>query len=722
MKSAIPEDLDEIRGDLEQIAGDATQVWKRQQSAREVRFNLWDGQSEDGRKHEEDLGETPLPFNGACDMRVPLLDSVISDIKDVVHLLFFRAQVQSLPVEPSDAPRAQGISTLLRWLRDREMRAELEEEVELAAEYMFADDPGLAIVEVCWLRDTNLETRQLNLEQLALLYATGETNPDNVAPDDPRLEPEMLGDFADMATNPVREPEFLAWLGSVYPLVAPATLRRTLRDLRRNGSARLPVPVIRENRPSVQALRYMEDVFFPLGTANIQRARNIHRREWLNEDELRERSFTLGWSSERVEEIIARGRGQSVISGSLGQSMPRVGDKFSGPGMAVNEQDNLFEIWWSYSRRADEMGVMGVYCVVWSGACDEPIKVELRSNSHGKFPFVARPRERTGRQLTESRGLTRPLATHQTEMKIQRDARGNFTQLIASPPHKVRMDRPAFDLIIAPNAQVPVMRTDDVEYFVPPGQLPQSSIEIERTVRHEADEYVGRMTADQDPNRVAAKQQRTGDRFFGLWREVFTMVLDDCRDYYSAAEIARITGSTGEPAGLQPEDLSGRWDILIEIDSRDLNLEFAMKKLDALTKVASADPSGVLDRGPIAEWGAYTIDPVLARRTVRPQQNVTQREIDATKNAVAQMALGIEPDMPVQGINPQLRMQVLMQTVKGSPTLMQAYQSGGPFAQLLENYQKYLTQQVTQDQNKVVGRLGTSPMQGGLQSAALGSS
>jgi hypothetical protein len=722
MKSAIPEDLDEIRGDLEQIAGDATQVWKRQQAAREVRFNLWDGQSEDGRKHEEDLGETPLPFNGACDMRVPLLDSVISDIKDVVHLLFFRAQVQGLPVEPSDAPRAQGISTLLRWLRDREMRAELEEEVELAAEYMFADDPGLAIVEVCWLRDTNLETRQLNLEQLALLYATGETNPDNVSPDDPRLEPEMLGDFTDMATNPVREPEFLAWLGSVYPLVTPTTLRRTLRDLRRTGEARLPVPVIRENRPSVQALRYMEDVFFPLGTANIQRARNIHRREWLNEDELRERSFTLGWSSDRVEEIIARGRGQSVISGSLGQSMPRVGDKFSGPGMAVNEQDNLFEIWWSYSRRADDMGVMGVYCVVWSGACDEPIKVELRSNSHGKFPFVARPRERTSRQLTESRGLTRPLATHQTEMKIQRDARGNFTQLIASPPHKVRMDRPAFDLIIAPNAQVPVMRPDDVEYFTPPGQLPQASIEIERTVKHEVDEYVGRMTADQDPNRVAAKQQRTGDRFFGLWREVFTMVLDDCRDYYSAAEIARITGITGEPAELQPEDLSGRWDILIEIDSRDLNLEFAMKKLDALSKVAAADPSGVLDRGPIAEWGAYTIDPVLARRTVRPQQNVTQREIDATKSAVAQMALGIEPDMPVQGINPQLRMQVLMQTVKGSQTLMQAYQSGGPFAQLLDNYQKYLTQQVTQDQNKVVGRLGTAPMQGGLQSAALGSS
>jgi hypothetical protein len=721
MKPKDQDEFAELRSDLEQIIGDGTTVWQRQQAARDLRFNLWDGQSDDGRKYEKNLGEVPLPFEGASDLRVPLLDGVIQDIKDTAQLMFFRSQVQALPVEPDDAPRSQGITTLLRWLRDREMRAELEDEVELSAEYMFADDPGIAIVEVCWMRDTNLERRSLTLEQLAILYATGETNPDQVSPDDPRLEPEMLGDFADLATNPIREPEFLRWLSSVYPVVTDPTLRKAIRDLRKTGQAELPVPVIRENRPSVQALRFLEDVFFPIGTANIQRARNVHRREWVNEDELRERAFTLGWDADVVEEVISRGRGQSIVAGTIGQSTSRHGNQFSGPGMAVDESDNLFEIWWSYSRRADELGVMGVYCTIWNGSVpDRPLKNELRANRHGRYPFVVRPRERTGRQLTESRGLTRPLATHQTEIKVQRDARSNFIQLIASPPHKVRMDRGAFDLIVAPNAAVPVMRQDDVEWFTPPGQLPQYSVEMERTTRHEVDEYAGRMTADQDPNRVATKQQRSADRFFGLWREVFTMVLDDCRDYYSAAEIARITGATGEPANLTPEDLAGRWDILIEIDARDLNMEYAMKKLDALTKVAAADSSGTLDRGPIAEWGAYTIDPVLARRTVRPQQNVTQREIDATKNAITQMAAGIEPDMPVQGINAQLRMNVLMQTVKSSQQLAQAYQQGGSFRELLDNYQKYLTQQLTQDQNKVVGRLGTAPLQQGPQSAQFG--
>lgn len=713
------QELNDLRNELEQIVGDMTEVWSRQQEARAARFCEWEGQSPDGRKHREVLGEEPTPFNGASDLRVPLLDGLVQDMKDTVHLLFFRASVQALPIEPSDTGKAQAISTLLRWLRDRTMRTELEAEVELAAECMFADDPALAIVEVCWRRDTNLARRFVTLDELAGLYATGETNPDAVQPDDARLEPEMLGDFADLATNPAREGEFSAWLENVYPLVAPTARRKAIRDLKREGMAELPVPEIRENRPSVQTLRYGEEVFFPLGTADIQRARGIHRREWVNEDELHERAFTLGWDPEAVKQVIERGRGQSVVTGSLGENSPRVGQRFSGPGMAVNENDNLFEVWWSYVRRVDDLGVMGVYCTVWSCAADRPLKTELRPNRHRKYPFAVMPRERTSRQLTESRGLTRPLGTHQTEVKVQRDARSNYTQMVASPPYKRRLEAGAADLIIAPNSVVPVQRSEDVEFFLPPGQLPQTSIEMERTTKDEADEYVGRMTPTADPNRVATKQQRAGDRFFALWREVFTMVLSDCADYYSMEELGRVTGTDGSPVELTPDDLARDMDIILEIDARDLNLEYAMKKLDGYSRVAMLDSGGTLDRTPLAAWAAYAIDPVLARRTVRPAGQVTQREIDATKSAVAQMAVGIEPDMPTEGINAELRLQVAQQTVQNSPQLRQAMMQGGPFAELFSNYQKYLTQQTVQNQNRVTGVVGTAALQGGMQSAAM---
>lgn len=712
------ESLQALRNELEQIAADGTEVWRRQERARAVRHNIWDGQSEDGRRHETALGEAALPFEGASDARIPLVDGVVQDAKDAAHTLFFRAQLQTVPVEPGDAAKSAAQTTLLRWLRDRQMRAELEVEVELAAEYMFADDPGLAIVEAGWRQDTMLQRRRLTFDELAGLYASGESNPDAVAAEDPRLEPEMLADFADLATNPLRAPEFMAWLENVYPLVTPAALKRAVRELRKTGEAELPVPVLRANRPTVAALRYMEDVFFPVGTADLQASRSIHRREWVSETTLRERAFTLGWDAEAVETAIAKGRGVSMIAGLAQTSRPRTGDVLGGPGLAVNEEDKLFEVWWSYERRADELGVPGIYCTAWHGSAPVPFKSELRPNAHGLYPFCAMPRERTGRQITESRGLSRPIATHQNEIKVQRDARSNYTQLTASPPARVRMDRGAFDLVIGPNSQIPVQREDDFSFVALPAQLPQASIEMERTTKAEVDEYVGRMTTGQDPNRVSGKQQRLGDRFLALWREVFSMVLADCQQFYSEAELQRVVGDTGESLGLTPEDIRGGFDLFVEIDARDLNLDFAMKKLEAYERVLRLDSSGSLDRGPYVEWAALSIDPILGRRSIRPQNNVTQREIDATKNALAQMAVGIEPDMPVEGVNASLRMKVMTDTLRGSPQLAQAFLAPGPFRELVGNYQAYLTQQLVQEQNKVTGRLGTAPTQGGIQSAA----
>lgn len=719
MQDTEDSDLRELRTDLEQIVADGTRIWQRQQAARAVRFCEWDGQSEDGRKHEDALGELPVPFEGASDARVPLVDSIVQDKKVLARTAFFRAQVQTEPVEPDDGPRSTASTTLLRYLRDRAMREELETEIELSAEHMFADDPGLAIVEVCWLQDTMLARRQLTFDELGVLYATGATNPDEINPADPRLEPELLQDFIDLATNPAREREMLDWLASVYPLLSAKVLRRALRELRRAGATELPVPVVRENRPSVQALRYLEDVFFPIGTADIQRARHIHRREWVSESDLRERAFVHGWNADAVEDIIEKGQGESVVSGTLTSTGVRSGQAFSGPGLDVNEQDNLFEIWWSYERRGDELGVPGIYRTVWSGAADRPLKQELMPNAHGRYPFVARPRERTTRQLTESRGLTRPIATHQQEVKVQRDARSNYTQLTASPPYKVAMQRGAFDLIVAPNAEIPVQRMDDWDWAPPPSQLPQASIEMERTTKLEVDEYAGRMAPGLDPNRVALMQQHDVDNFLALWRGVFSLVLADCQQFFSPAELQRITGV--EPALLEvrPEDIRGGFDIFITIDARDLNMEYALKKLDAYGKIIGYDSNGQLDRGPVIEVVAASIDPVLARRTLRPAQNVTQREIDSTKNAVAQMAAGIEPDMPVSGINPQLRAQTLQQTVRGSQKLSQQYMQDPGFQELVNNYQKYLMQQMVQEQNKLTGRLGVSPTQDGLQSASL---
>ena len=230
-----PEDIRELRTELEHIMADGTLVWQRQEEARAVRFNVWEGQTSDGRKHASALGEDPLPFEGASDARIPAVDSIIGDKVALVKQAFFRAQVQATPVEPNDAPKAASVTSLLRWLRDCEMRAELETEVELSAQHFFGDDPALAVVEVNWRQDVTLVRRELSFDDLAILYVTGESNPDNVAPDDPRLEPAMLADFNDLALNPLRDREFTAWLTRAYPGVTSAAVRAAVRTLRKEG-------------------------------------------------------------------------------------------------------------------------------------------------------------------------------------------------------------------------------------------------------------------------------------------------------------------------------------------------------------------------------------------------------------------------------------------------------------------------------------------------------
>ena len=705
-----PEDIRELRTELEHIMADGTLVWQRQEEARAVRFNVWEGQTSDGRKHASALGEDPLPFEGASDARIPAVDSIIGDKVALVKQAFFRAQVQATPVEPNDAPKAASVTSLLRWLRDCEMRAELETEVELSAQHFFGDDPALAVVEVNWRQDVTLVRRELSFDDLAILYVTGESNPDNVAPDDPRLEPAMLADFNDLALNPLRDREFTAWLTRAYPGVTSAAVRAAVRMLRKEGRAELPVPVVRENRPGVQVLKYMEDIFFPVGTAELQRARSIHRREWLSEVELRERVATQQWSQAWVDTVIDQGRGQTIGNQNWRSAIEEI--SLSRPGGMVNENNFLFEVWWSYERRADELGVPGVYMTVWKiAAVDTCAKCELHDDPDGGYPFYARPRERLGRQLTDSRGLTRPLATHQQEIKTQRDARANYTQLVASPPRKTLMQRGAFELILGPNAQIPVQRMDDFELVQMPPFM-NASVEMEATTRREFDEYAGRQTAEQEPNRIAMLQQAAVDSFLGLWREVMRAVLKQARRLYTPEELARVTGPGGEGLALKPEDVYGEWDVMIEIDTRDLNMEFAMKKMKAFGDLRSLDPAGILDLGPLVEWAAYSLDPVLGRRAIKPQTNVTQKEIADEKNNLAQMAVGVEPERPEQGINASLRLQTMQQHIQQSTQLAQLYQGADWFRALVENRQKYLMQQVTQEKNKQIGRLGTAPLQG----------
>jgi hypothetical protein len=426
----------------------------------------------------------------------------------------------------------------------------------------------------------------------------------------------------------------------------------------------------------------------------------------------------MGWPADTVETIIAKGRGQSLVDDAISRLVGTSGFSLSGAGQAVNEHDNLFEIWWTYERRPDELGIAGIYLAVWNCAAqDEWLYAGLDDKDHGLYPFCVQPRERRGRQITDSRGLARPLQTHQQEIKVQRDARSNNTQMIASPPMKRRLLAGAAEIVLGPNADVPVQKVDDIELITMP-PLTQASMEMEKTTRTEALDYAAILHADANPDRVFALTQSELDNFNALWASVFEQVLALCQQFYSPAELALITGGDAQPLGLGPDDIAGRWNVALEIDARDLNMEFVTKKLEMLTGALTLDSQGTLDRTLAPAWAAAAIFPQMADRMVQPAAKVTQRLIEEEQGNLAKMALGIEPAMPTEGIDaPATRLTALAETLTRSPQMAARYQADPMFQALLANRQKFLTQQVAQEQNKLIGRLGTAPMQGNAMGA-----
>ncbi|MBT3843202.1 MAG: hypothetical protein HOF61_13605 [Verrucomicrobia bacterium] len=57
-----------------------------------------------------------------------------------------------------------------------------------------------------------------------------------------------------------------------------------------------------------------------------------------------------------------------------------------------------------------------------------------------------------------------------------------------------------------------------------------------------------------------------------------------------------------------------------------------------------------------------------------------------------------------------MKMQFMQQIVQGNPKCQEALQDDERFQALLENYGKNLQQSVTQEQNKMIGRIGVQPV------------
>ena len=684
------DDDDEIRdskywvGQLTQAATDGSWFSSLRAKNYDTRMSLWDGQSSDGKKWANNYGRKVFPWEGGADCRIRLADLICNRDMQLCLTATFASRLQMLPVESSDALSRTAAESVLKWMLFTHCADDLRRELELALN--IRNTYGLAVMGVFWRTTTRTEIKTFTLEEL--MASAAETQ-------DPALTA-LIGAILD----PLQEEVAAEIINGIYE---GAGTSANIRKLREGGTVEVPVPYIFESKPEWTALEPFNDVIFPTATYDLQRAPWIARREMISCEELEERVTTEGYPYEFYEEC-EKHKGASLWPIYSQQNNNR------RDNILWQDYRDLIEIWHVYSKEIDEKtGATKVMCHIMHPNVEKCAKEEVSPYTHGNYPFIELPRERVSRCLLESRSIPEIVSTMQAEIKTQRDYRSDRAGIAILPPMRVPANRGKLDIVLGPAVQIPERRPNEFGWMQPP-PFDQGTIEIERAVRRDVNEYFGLNGEGVDSNYVSLVQQHTVDRWLRDYKAIVTQTYQLMQQYMQPVEILRISGGQALPFSAAREDIQGKFDLTIDFDAKNLDAEALGVKLDYISKaVVPLDTAGVIDRAGLVKFIMGAVDPVLAQMLVRDPGPAAAMEANEEQLAFTKIAAGTEPELPGEGVNHQLRAQVLQGIIQANPAVQQRYGQDEIFRGMIDARMKALQFQLQQQQNAQIGRMGTMP-------------
>tara|TARA_Y100000593_G_scaffold33336_1_gene65586 strand:- start:9374 stop:11533 length:2160 start_codon:yes stop_codon:yes gene_type:complete len=693
--------LPELENSLAETLRDASDALRKRDILDDVRYCRWSGQSEDGRKHESDLGHRPTPWEGSSDTRIRLADRIVNEHVRLVTESLFRAQMNVVGVGQDDIGKASLWNDLLSWLVHQKVTSELRAQSEILANAVFSDHPAVGVMGVYWKQETGLEATKIDLERVAqMVMEAGGT-------------PEALENIIMILQDPETEDAALQLIETGFPGVEKKALKKALKDFRSTGEAILPTPTILENRPCFQAHRLFDDIFVPANTHDMQTVRCVFRRQWLTETQIREKEHTEGWSRKFINELLKHEGKSSYDTGynnlPTGYGLESLNDQSTGP------HEGQYEVWYSYRRESDGNGIPGIYCTSFSPFVkDAHGKHELLSYAHGKMPFVLFSRERLSQSIFDSRSINEIVQTYQYEMKVQRDCRTDATMISTLPPLQVHARRGGLNLLLAPGAQISVQRPDDLGWLNPP-PMPNGSIEVESRSQADVEEYFG---GSADPQKRILYQQYVVNRWLDGWKECLTQAFSLCQQYWSPQFIQRITNAGPEAVMVAQEDILGQYDLVLRFSATNLDPEFTEKKLKSISSlILPMDATNVIDRSALIKMSIEMLDPQMAQTLVMSDQAASMKEVDDEQNAWVKIGMGIEPALE-ESANFPLRLQTAQQILQTSQELQAKMQQQPLISQLAEARMKNLQFGLQQRQNAQIGRVGAAPVLPGEEAGA----
>jgi len=706
--------------EVRQSVTDAGWFQSLMRDAEELRTCYWPGQKSDGRKHGTQ-NQRARPWENAADHRVPVLLQLMQERTAVRSRAMRAAKISITGRTVDDGARASLLEQVVKYYLGTLMGRQVHEETKLWSNW--SQNYGHAVLFVGWKTERQLEERSvtlLELQQYAAAVAVAAAMQGAQA-ENAQLDESAVLEIEQAATlgvivqleSPEGQTELAELLLEMDPDLAgmgrsgKAEALRAVKRLAAGREGEYLAPFTKCSAPYWEALQPYVDVFYPTETRKLQESRWVARVRWMDEVELRSWAAEEDLDEEWLRQVLKHPGRTVDIAGLaewvLSASSTRMSTRPEGYGDASRPRNyQVMELYW---RAQTTYGVPVLYRTVAHGMVQDRFgKHEVCKHYHGRQPFFDLREEHWSKLLLDSRGVPEIFGTAQHALKTQWDSRTDAASMATLPP--MRGPAGSTPPAIGPGIFVEDYRSGSVDWMRPP--TPDSrSIEIEQTVLTRLNRFYGLMS-DQVPEPLQILMQGTlSDEFLSVVQEVMRVTVQLIQQYTPDLMGARITG-TEEYVTATREEIQGMFDVEISWDVRDLSLEWVEKKIKLYTDMLMPlDNRGEIDRGQLMLLAAEAVDPLAARRIVRPRDQAQRQERDEEEAALSAIFSGGLPEFIV-GTNHELRAQVMQEDLAKSPMRQDLLSVNANVAAVWEDRLQRHLFQLEQEQNKVVGIQGGS--------------
>lgn len=649
----------------------------------DTRYAVWPGQSPDGRKWvPKEAGAAIFPWRGAADSRVMLADEQIRTDTAILMSIFWRMRTIVNATEANDAKQSTQLTQFLRWQKYTQIPG-IWREAKLMANWLM--EQGKVVAGIFWER--RLQTGRESLDKELLLMAAMDSG----------LDPN------DIITETGRD-AFGQLVQQLYPSVKLDAAIRAVDDIVRDGYADILIRTATRNCPRVVALEPGVDFFVSTGTDDIQDARCCLRREVISESVLREREHTFGWKKSWITRVVETQRGARAV-------------RSDGKLLDDDEHSKYYEVWHAFRTLSDADGVPGIYYTVYvpgllSNKRDPKTEEvgfhDLLNYKHGLKPFVYIERETTKRSLMESRGVGEVVATWQDTIKTEWDAQRDRASITTRPPNYYPRGEPAPHW--GPGASIGVDYGSKEYGFFDVPNFDRGSSDVIDMVTNAANRYFGRRLPD-GSNGVQS-QVLTEDlaiNWMRGWIDIDTQILKLDQQWMPEEIYYRVIGARQAPSiKIAREDIQGNFDVQIGFAAQTLNPEMWEQWMRLIEILTQHDPQGKLDYTEVQQFICELVDPNLADRFLKDDQQITLDEVEDERQALTQILNGFDVPIKPGAQAHEMRLGIIEQSIQANPRLAKIWsgEAEPEIKQLLEKRIQQHQHQLVQRQNAVIGKLG----------------